>query len=87
MLDVMEKHYTVAELAAAWKLSDDAIRRLFLDEPGVINLGKPSRRKRIYRPLRIPEHVAQRVYQRITNTHLSKSQQEPIETAPAEVKK
>ena len=66
MSDFVERHYTVSELAAAWNVSGDKVRELFLNEPGVLNFGKPSRRKRIYRPIRIPQHVADRVYQRLT---------------------
>lgn len=66
MFDPREPHYSVSELAEAWNLSSDTIRRLFLHEPGILNLGKPSKRKRIYRPIRIPQHVADRVYLRMT---------------------
>ncbi|HLJ48445.1 MAG TPA: hypothetical protein VKU01_20665 [Bryobacteraceae bacterium] len=58
------KVYTPAELGALWKLSDDSIRRLFQDEPGVFRLGNPNaRKKRSYLTLRIPESVAERVWQ------------------------
>lgn len=68
MLDVTERHFTVSELAKAWNLGEDKIRELFLKEPGVLNLaGKPSRHKRVYRPIRIPESVAARVYARLTS--------------------
>jgi transcriptional regulator GlxA family with amidase domain len=67
MFTVSEHHFSVADLAEAWNLSQDTIRRLFADEPGVLNLAKPSKRKRIYRSIRIPQHVAERVYRRITN--------------------
>lgn len=59
-------HYTVRELAELWKLSDDKIRELFENEPGVIVIGEQwSGRKRRYVTLRIPEHVAERVYRRL----------------------
>jgi hypothetical protein len=61
-----ERHYTVTEIAAIWNLSKDTVRRLFQNEPGVLVLGdtSPRRRKRLYKTLRIPESVAQRVHQR-----------------------
>jgi hypothetical protein len=68
MFDPNERHYSVSELAAAWNVSEDKIRDLFLNEPGVMNFGKQSRRKRIYRPIRIPQSVADRVYSRLTNS-------------------
>ena len=61
-----ERHYTVQEVADAWKLSRDKVRRLFENEPGVVviqNLrpfGKQS-----YRTLRIPESVVECVYRRL----------------------
>ncbi len=57
------KVYTPNELARAWQLSENSIRRLFQDEPGVFVLGDPNpRRKRGYCTLRIPEAVALRVW-------------------------
>ena len=53
-----------AELAKAWQLDETTIRRLFLDEPGVLKIGRPTSRggKRSYLTLRIPSSVAERVY-------------------------
>jgi hypothetical protein len=58
-----EHHYTPQELAELWKFDESTIRRLFLDEPGVLKYGKASRRdgRRDYVTLRIPESVARRV--------------------------
>lgn len=58
------KVYTPRELADLWKLSENSVRRLFQDEAGVFVLGDSNPRgKRGYCTLRIPEHVAQRVWQ------------------------
>ena len=62
-----ERHYTVAELAAAWRLSEDTVRRLFRNEPGVIIISRQRRGFRIYETIRIPESVAKRVYARFIN--------------------
>jgi transcriptional regulator GlxA family with amidase domain len=60
-----ERHYSVAELATMWNLSDDTIRRMFENEPDVQVVERPGRTsKRRFRTLRIPESVAQRVYVR-----------------------
>jgi hypothetical protein len=61
------KHYTVAEIAAMWAISDDVARALFQNEPGVLVIGdpKPSSRKRRYTTLRIPEDVLERVHKRM----------------------
>jgi len=58
-----ERHYTVAELAKLWRLSEDTIRRIFRNEPGVLVVGNQTERcKRRYITLRIPESAARRVH-------------------------
>ena len=69
MFDLLERHFAVAEPAATWNVSTSTIRRLFLGEPGVLNFTTPSRRKRIYRAIRIPESVARRVYARLAGAN------------------
>jgi hypothetical protein len=62
----LEKHYSVPELAKIWFLSENTVRRIFLDEPGVLKLAhKETRYKRRYTTLRIPERIAQRVHRRL----------------------
>ena len=60
-----EQHFTIAELAAMWNLSQDVIRRLFEKEPGVMIIETTKRYKRRYRTLRIPESVVQRVHRKM----------------------
>jgi hypothetical protein len=64
----VERHYTVKELGALWKLSTATVARLFRDEPGVLKIGRdqPRRGRRSYTTLRISESVVQRVYRRLT---------------------
>jgi hypothetical protein len=69
-MSTLEKHFSAKELAEAWGLSDNTVRELFKDEPGVVLLGEPSRRlgkklKRSYYTMRVPESVARRVYERM----------------------
>lgn len=60
-----ERHFTPKQLAELWLLHESTIRRLFIDEPGVLKYGGPFRRgRRGYFTLRIPESVAKRVYAR-----------------------
>jgi hypothetical protein len=61
------RHYSPAEIAERWGLSVDSVRKLFETEPGVLVLGNvaPRRGKRSYTTLRIPEHVLERVHQRL----------------------
>jgi hypothetical protein len=63
---VFEKHYSVKELAELWNLSERTIRRMFIEEPGVVEWGADERRrKRPYKTIRIPESVARRVHRRL----------------------
>jgi hypothetical protein len=60
-----EKHYSTSELAHLWNLSERTIRRMFENEPGVLQLGSQETRfKRGYTTLRIPESVVLRVHRR-----------------------
>ena len=63
-----EKHYTPQEIAELWKLDESTIRRLFIDEPGVLVYGKEKRRdgRRDYVTLRIPASIMRRVHERRT---------------------
>ena len=58
------KHYSPQELANLWGLDESTIRRLFIDEPGVLRVGRTKRTgcKRAYVTLRIPEPVASRFH-------------------------
>lgn len=68
---VSERHYSVAEVAVLWNLSQDTVRRLFLNEPGVLVLGDLNpRRSRRYVTLRIPEHILERVHRHYSNARL-----------------
>jgi hypothetical protein len=61
-----ERHFTPQELADLWRLDESTVRRMFLEEPGVMVNGKEKRRdgKRQYVTLRIPASVAERAYAR-----------------------
>ena len=65
-LQALERHYTVAQLSNLWFFSESTIRRLFIKEPGVIKITHtPTRVRRGYTSLRIPERIAQRVHRRL----------------------
>ena len=60
-----ERHWSVAEIATAWNLSADSVRRLFSGEPGVLEIGRRIKgSKRRYTTLRIPQSVMERVHAR-----------------------
>ncbi len=58
--------YTVKQLAAEWGLSEDYVRALFRNEPGVMKLRTAKKGKRHYTTLRIPVEVAERVRRRMS---------------------
>ncbi len=57
---------TIPEVADRLKVKEDTVRRLFVNEPGVIVICFPRKGKRVYRTLRIPESVLRRVLTRLT---------------------
>ena len=65
---VLERHYSIQEIAEIWGLSPDCVRKIFANEPGVlvIDNGLGRRGKRGYTTLRIPESVMMRVHRRMT---------------------
>lgn len=61
-----EELRTVAQIAKMLGVSKDTVRRLFADEPGIIDLGRhqTAQGRRRYRLLRIPDSVLDRVLNR-----------------------
>jgi AraC-like DNA-binding protein len=39
----LERHYTLAQIADAWHVSESTVHRYFINEPGVLKLGHPTR--------------------------------------------
>ena len=50
--------YSVKELAFIWNLDAETVRRIFIEEPGVMMFRRQRPGKRIYRLLRIPAIAA-----------------------------
>jgi hypothetical protein len=65
----LEKHYRVRELAGLWGFSDNTIIRMFACEPGVVRLESGAGRRK-YTTLSIPESVALRVHERLSQESL-----------------
>lgn len=61
---VFERHFTVQEVADAWHLDHDTIRKIFQDRDDVLKIGRLTSRgkTRSYVSLRIPASVLERVY-------------------------
>ena len=65
----LERHYTVAEVSTLWQLSEDTIRKIFRDQPGVLKLASPERRfRRGYCVLPIAESILQKVHESLRKT-------------------
>lgn len=61
----IEEMLSPQQLAEKWNLGTSTIRRMFMDEPGVMVYGDQSKKKkRQYLTIRIPLSVALRVYAR-----------------------
>ena len=65
-----EKHYRVKELARLWGLPRRPSRGCSLQEAGVIRVANDGTGKRKYATLSIPESVALRVHERLSNQSL-----------------
>jgi hypothetical protein len=62
----LERHYSVAEIAEIWNLSKQTVTKYFADEAGVVkHENAPSKTRRAYCTLRVPESVVIRVHTRI----------------------
>lgn len=63
----LERHYSVSEIVELWGWSDRKVRRVFSDEPGVLQtqlrMLRPRKRQNI--TLRVPESVLLRVHERM----------------------
>lgn len=66
---VLEEHFTVKELAEAWKLSADTVLRMVRDEPGVLRINERISGRLLqkgHRPprvsIRVPASVAKRIH-------------------------
>jgi hypothetical protein len=63
-IDTADVFLTVRDVADRLKVNEETVRRLFVDEPGVVVLCFPKRGRRAYRTLRIPEAVLKKVLTR-----------------------
>jgi len=64
-IGIDEQFLTVADVADRLKVKHDTVRRLFMREPGVVIIRFPRKGRRVYRTLRIPASVHQRVVTRL----------------------
>ena len=60
-----ERHYRVGELAELWGLGRETVRKLIINEPGVIKIRLG--RKKTHTVYSVPQSVAERVHTRLLN--------------------
>lgn len=72
-----ERHFTVPELASMWRLSREFVRQVVQHEPGVTEWVRQEPGRRRYRVLRVPQSVAERLY----NRALGKAEEDSGRTA------
>jgi hypothetical protein len=59
-----ERHFTIRELSRMWRFSEEFVRQIVNDEPGVTEWVRQQPGRRRYRVLRVPQSVAERLYRR-----------------------
>jgi methylphosphotriester-DNA--protein-cysteine methyltransferase len=65
---LLEPHFTLAQVAEAWGVSTDTVRRMFEGEAGVLVIEPAPARysRRRYRTIRIPASAVERVRRRMS---------------------
>lgn len=61
----VEKHYRIAELAELWGLGRETIRKMLIDEPGVVKIRLG--RKKAHTTYTVPDSVARRIHSRLSS--------------------
>jgi hypothetical protein len=61
----VEKHYRIAELAELWGLGRETIRKMLIDEPGVVKIRLG--RKKAHTTYSVPDSVARRIHSRLSD--------------------
>jgi hypothetical protein len=72
-MNILEPHFTPHQLAKAWRVSVEYIRRRFRFEPGTVMFG---------RTVRIPQSVAERVYRQAARQSV---EGDPLGSTPREM--
>jgi AraC-like DNA-binding protein len=68
-MSALEQHYTLAQVAQAWRVSEKTVRRMFQDKPGVLAISLPcllpkhARRRAPRTTLRIPASLLELAHQ------------------------
>jgi hypothetical protein len=60
-----ERHYRIAELCELWGLGRETLRKILIDEPGVVKI-RLGRRK-YHTTYSVPASVAERIHMRLAS--------------------
>lgn len=66
-----ERHYRIGELCVLWGIGRETLRKILLDEPGVVKI-RMGRRKS-HTTYSIPASVAERIHTRLSSGDQSRS--------------
>ena len=61
-----ERHYRIRELSAMWGIGRETIRRIVVDEPGVVKIRMG--RRRYHTTYSVPASVAERIHKRLSSS-------------------
>jgi hypothetical protein len=65
-MNALEPHYSVKQVAEAWNINKQTVRRLFDGMPGVLRISQPVLLQRKRKPrvtLRVPASLVDRAYE------------------------
>lgn len=80
-----ERHFTVCELARMWHLSREFVRQVVQHEPGVTEWVRQQPGRRRYRVLRVPQSVAERLYNQALGKAEERSEQLSGDVSPPRI--
>lgn len=78
-----ERHFTIRELSRMWRFSEEFVRQIVKDEPGVTEWVRQQPGRRRYRVLRVPQSVAERLYNRALGKAEAESRQLSVDSGHA----
>jgi hypothetical protein len=68
-IDINERYVTAAEVSERLQIDERTVRRLFADEPGVLELCFPRKGRSVYRTLRIPSRSSSACGESVLGEH------------------
>ena len=66
-----ERHYRIAELSDLWGIGRETLRKILVDEPGVVRI--QMGRRKYHTTYSVPASVAERIHTRLASSSVSVS--------------